>query len=189
MSSLGEPRPERMTRTPCRDIPVSISRCTGTLARAHSTPGGRFLQEIQMVWLPNHGGEPVLEHRIGFAGPESRHQKNARLRANGAYRNAFLGACDAQPFGARASQERRTRKHAVPIGVRFHHGQEPGARGRGLPQLLVVGEQALAGDFNPQGTIRHSRLYRGSYPRFRAGNAESRARRASFRAAPQARSR
>ncbi len=96
----------------------------------------RFLQDVEMPRLPNHGSQPLIDDRLGFAAKDSRHQENARLWADRADGGAFLARGHPQPLGSRSSQQRCTRPHVVAIRVGLYHRHQLSSRTRDRRSFL-----------------------------------------------------
>ena len=123
--------------------------------RQPSHPRGG-LQHVQLPRLPNHRGQPLVNHYVCFAGKDSRQQQNARLGADGAHRAALFSSGHPQPLSARAGQQRGARQHVMPVGIGFDHRHQISPGAHRMAQLLKVSQQPLTGDLCPNGSGKHA---------------------------------
>ncbi len=125
-------------------------------ARGRKSPRRRrCLQQVKLPRLPNHRGKPLVNHRLCFPGKDSRHQQNARLRADGAHCRALLGSGHPQPLRSGAGQQWGAGQYVMAVGIGLDHRHHISFGARRKAQLLIVGQQPVAGDFRPKGSGKH----------------------------------
>src|SRR5690349_386761 len=90
---------------------------------AASAACGGALEQRQLIAAMNDGGEIVLEQAGFLAGDESRKDENGLANASFAHGNAFIGAGDAKPIGARLFERLGDLRTAVAVTIALDDGQ------------------------------------------------------------------
>src|SRR5579885_1664426 len=86
--------------------------------------GRRFLQRLDMPWLPHCGRETQANYFALLAAPESRHEEDVGANAGLTQRDGFIQRSDAEPARTLCFESPRAFEGTVSVGVCFHHGTD-----------------------------------------------------------------
>ena len=114
------------------------------------------LQQVKLPGLPNHRSQPLVDDRLCFPGQIPDINRMRGCGTDGAHRCALLGSGDPQPLRSRAGQQWGACQHIMAVGVRLDHRHQISLGARRMAQLLIVGQQPLAGDFRPDRSGEHA---------------------------------